>query len=89
MFLKKIRPSWQNLENIFKKLKNHFYCFLEKHIIDVFSKNTFRDNISVKNTSNRNTTKRTISLIFEMLEDQSCLFRTIILRRNTMVNCNR
>ena len=44
-------------------LKNRLQRFLEKHLIDDFLKNTFRENILVKNTSDRNSTKQTLNTI--------------------------
>ena len=44
-------------------MKNRLQRFLEKHLIDDFPKNTFRENILVKNTSDRNSTKQTLNTI--------------------------
>ena len=44
-------------------LKNRLQRFLEKHLIDNFLKNTFRESILVKNTSDRNFTKQTLNTI--------------------------
>ena len=41
---------WKNLESIFKKLKNHYQCFLERHLISYFHKKVSRENTSTKST---------------------------------------
>ena len=63
VFEKKKKGICQNLGNTFKNMKNHLYYFLEKYLIDDSPKNTFRENISNKNTSSRNTTKHTLRFI--------------------------
>ena len=49
---KKKFKGLSNLENSFKKLKNHFYYFLKKHMRGNSSKNIFREDILIKNISN-------------------------------------
>lgn len=50
------KSDWQNLENSWKKLKNHWHCFLEKHLIGGCFKITFEENIFTENNSSKNIT---------------------------------
>lgn len=52
----------QNLKNIFKKLKNYWSLFLEKHLIYDSIKNNSLKNTFIKSTFNKNTAKCNLNI---------------------------